>query len=162
MRSSVRNWLLMCLVLACFEGFAAAQCQCTCRPSPPGGTTQCSHGQIAVCGGSGDGTCRGSCISPLTSGAAGKTWSADSGAIDMLRQILHVHITRRDVEGNRTAFDKALDKLIESSKSTEPVRIEFNQGVFVGNVGLSEDAEKQLKEARYRGGEGPVAELKKK
>jgi hypothetical protein len=158
MRSCARNCLLLFSLLFFSESLAFAECKCSCKPSPPGGTTECAPGQIAVCSASGDGTCHGSCInipvrSPIDLGKGIGT-EEEPKSVDMifaatlLSRIFGEKISVSQILENREAFEVIFDRLLESPRSDKAVTVVYNHQVFTVSVALTAVAEDELKSAR--------------
>ena len=114
--------------------------RCKCRPSPPGGVTECQSGQTAVCGAS-SGTCTGSCISlsaqlqPLQYTAA------------LFSKFINEEVTVDDLMKDQKAARDSIKRTLEKSRNGKDFSITLKGKTFSGSVGLSEEATKQLKAA---------------
>jgi hypothetical protein len=114
--------------------------RCKCRPSPPGGVTECESGQIAVCNSSG-GVCKGSCISanaqlqPLQYSAA------------LLTQVLDRDVSIEDLRKDPKASKRNFEALLKSSRDDKPVKLKYKGKEYIVSVGLTEVAINKLKAA---------------
>lgn len=114
--------------------------RCTCRPSPPGGVTECESGQIAVCNSEG-GVCKGSCFSvsaqlePLPYSAA------------LLTKVLAQEVSVEDLKKDSKSSKRNLEQLIKGSQKDEPVKLKYQGVEHLVSVGLTEVAINKLKAA---------------
>jgi hypothetical protein len=144
MKLLVRS-VLTIFLLAGFKSIVPAQSKCTCRPSPPGGTTQCKSEEIAICGDGGDGTCHGQCIEPPEPSRG--RYDLDFSAF-LVGKILQKDISTRELERNSDTFNQILAKLINSSGSDKTVKVQYKGQQENISVGLSDDAKKLLESAQ--------------
>lgn len=119
---------------------AGGQVTCKCRPSPPGGVTQCQPGQSAVCNPQ-NGVCRGSCIDvdaqlkPLPYSAA------------LLSKVLGVEVSVADLEKDPKGSKKLLEELFKISRRDRDGKLKYKGVEYILSVGLSEKAKSKLKAA---------------
>src|SRR5688500_230304 len=106
MRLSVGGRLLVVCFFLFFCPELVAQCKCTCRPSPPGGTTTCDQGQIAVCGTDSGKVCEGKCVN------VSNTNPPVPYAAVVLSGILEVQISEQDLFGNRAEARAAIEGVL--------------------------------------------------
>jgi hypothetical protein len=113
---------------------------CTCFPSPPGGTTRCEGGQIAICASDG-GECEGVCV----------TVASDLAPLDYAAQLLSAvvreGVSAGDLEKDAEECVVILNLLLESSDQNKPVNFRFNGQSHRVSVGLTKVAKKKLGDA---------------
>lgn len=142
MKFHARSCFLSFSILLLFGSLASAQCHCKCRPSPPGGTTQCESGDIAICSSGDDGTCHGSCIH-----VPRQTKALDLTAT-VFTKLFNQEISTSQILENRQAAETVIDRLIESSTLDKTVTVTYGSRRFTLSVGLSESAMTLLKSAK--------------
>ena len=147
MRLTVRKFPSLLLLLALVNTCALAQCKCTCRPSPPGGTTQCESGAIAICGDAGDGTCHGRCIVPPGPDRSPFDYELSFSAF-LLGNIFHRNISTMELTDNPATFEQILTQLIKSSATDEPTKLAYKDRQVTVSIGMSDDAKNLLKSAQ--------------
>jgi hypothetical protein len=128
--------IMVAILLSCSGVYA--ECKCTCKPSPPGGTTYCSSG-IAVCGKGSGGGCEGRCES--VSG----TQSLDIAA-SALGAVVGGSISSDDLRRNRDQAKDAISTLLSSNGTTE-VTVNFVGNSLSGTIGVNADVAESLREA---------------
>lgn len=142
MKSSAGSLLLSLGLTLAACGASLARSKCTCRPSPPGGVTECSAGQIAVCGDDGRGVCKGSCIDPPAADLQPMPYTAA-----VLRGVLRRDVTEERLRKEAKVFRPIVEKLIKSSRGDKTVTFEFEGARYRLGVGLSDAAENKLRAA---------------
>jgi hypothetical protein len=114
--------------------------ECKCYPSPPGQTTQCQSGQIAICCDDGTG-CKGSCVglnpnlSPLEYAAA------------VLEAVLKQPVSTTDLRTDPALFDPLISELIWSHTNSSQVSLTFRGRVYNVGVDLPNIAYSKLTDA---------------
>src|ERR1700722_19775427 len=144
MRVIVRSFICIYLVLIPCQAVATGQCKCTCRPSPPGGTTECTSEQIAICSDGGNGTCHGSCFDlPGTGGAADL-------AAAIFGKAFSRNISPADVRQSPTTFTAYLDRALESARSETTASFDYDDRTYRISFGMNEASLIILGNARAR------------
>lgn len=142
MKLCARSLMLLFSSLALLPSLVCAQCKCTCRPSPPGGTTRCEAGQIAICSDGGDGTCQGSCI----------TVSAEIEPLDLtatlLSRITRKEVSKGQIRENHEAVKTIIDQLMEGSRSDKTFTLDYKDRKFAVSVGMTDRAQNRMAAAR--------------
>jgi hypothetical protein len=123
------------VILSCSSVYA--ECRCTCKPDPPGGTTRCASG-IAVCG-KGPTGCEGLCV-----GVNGTT--SLEVAASALSGVLGGTITVQDLRRNADQARGAISSLL-SSNSTDEVTVAFDGNSVTGTFGISGEVAPRLRDA---------------
>jgi hypothetical protein len=113
---------------------------CTCRPSPPGGVTECQSGQNAICTASG-GVCKGSCIS-FSNELRPLQYSAE-----LVSAALNKSVSESDLQRDPKGSKNLLDKLLEISKKGETGKVKHGGKEYLVCLGLNEVAKNKLKSA---------------
>ncbi|MBC8029570.1 MAG: hypothetical protein H7Z16_05610 [Pyrinomonadaceae bacterium] len=136
MKSIVASLLLnFCLAFSVVPDRGRVRCKC--RPSPPGGVTECQSGQTAVCGAN-NGTCKGSCIS-VSAQLQPLQYTAE-----LFSKVFNATVTVAALETDKKAWRKNTENVLKSNRTGQDVKIELNGKTFVGSFGLSELAKKNL------------------
>lgn len=124
------------IIMSCPSVYA--ECRCTCKPDPPGGTTRCTSG-IAICGkGRGRG-CEGVCIT------ASGTTSLEVAA-SALSGVLGGTITEEDLRRNAGQARGAISSLLGSGGDDE-VTVAFEGRSLTGTFGVSGETVERLRDA---------------
>ena len=130
--------LMLCMLL--FPLPPEGMVKCTCRPSPPGGVTQCQPGQIASCKGKG-GVCMGSCFSPSAQ-LQPMQYSAE-----LLSYITGKQVKVADLQKDPKAANEALRKLVEYSERDKSGDFKWGGIKYFIGIGLSDIAKSKIKAA---------------
>src|ERR1700722_15801975 len=124
------SWLLVTIVTSSLS----AQTRCACRPSPPGGTTTCSEGQIAICGTNRFGVCEGSCKT------VNVNLTAPQYFINLLSKIVGKNLSLEYVNSDRTVYRGIIKNILNANETHETFSIEYSDYKFRGTLGLPEIA----------------------
>ena len=137
------NFFVISLILSCLTLFLlvpdSGKVRCTCRPSPPGGVTECQSGQNAVCTVSG-GVCKGSCIS-LSTDLQPLQYSAE-----LLSLLFEEKVRVQDLEKDPETSKKLLAEIMNLSKKGKTGTLIFNGRKYPDIcIGLTKAAIDKLK-----------------
>jgi hypothetical protein len=138
MKLFAASLLMLCVTLP--PHAPEGEVRCTCRPSPPGGVTQCQPGQTAVCRGKG-GVCQGSCVS-LSAQLEPMRYSAE-----LLKATTGEEVTEAALKKNPKEAKKLLERVIELSDRGKSGDIKVMGRKHYVGIGLSEVAKGKLKAA---------------
>lgn len=132
MRSFAVKSFLAGIILIAAAQMAAAQTSCTCKPSPPGGKTECGQGEIAVCGVD-DGVCVGRCITV----EKGESHPLNVAA-QLFTQIFQEKIWETDLQEHPEEAIKVIDTILENDGETQS-ELKFNKlkaTICIGVTGI--------------------------
>lgn len=132
--------LLLSLFLALLSPAPEKGSRCTCRPSPPGGVTECQTGQIAVCGGR-EGVCKGSCLS-VNAQLQPLQYSAE-----LLNVVTGEKVTADELKKESKDSKKALGQILKLSEKDRTGKVVFRKKEHVIGIGLPDVARNKLKAA---------------
>ena len=141
MKFFVRNVCIFLLIVLLCTISAIGQTKCTCRPSPPGGTTRCVVGQTAVCGSDRSGTCEGSCINVRPS------LQAIEYVASLLSQIAGVDIPAPRLREEASTFRSIISAILRSNRDDEAVTIKYHDKIFQVSIDLTSVGVSKLEEA---------------
>jgi hypothetical protein len=136
----VSSLLLSCLLLLPPLVLDSGKVRCTCRPSPPGGVTECQSGQNAICTGSG-GVCKGSCVS-FSNDLRPLAYSAE-----LLSTLFAEKVRAEDLEKDPKGSKKILDEVVKLSDNGKSGNVTFKGRTRDFCVALSKAAKDKLKSA---------------
>lgn len=140
MKLFVHSILLSLVVLAFSTISTYGQCSCKCKPDPPGGTTNCESGSIAVCGVK-DGECEGYCLTIDEKGLNSLQYGA------RVLSLFFGYISTDDLRNNSDEAKQAIRAILRSN-GEDTVDIEFKEKrVNRITVNLSFDARSKLSQA---------------
>jgi hypothetical protein len=143
MRLSALSCLALGLaLLGSFQSVGHCQTQCKCRPSPPGGTTRCEKGEVAICSNAG-GECSGTCVRPPRASADQLVFSAA-----LLSTVLKQQVTTQMLRSDPITFAHIMDALIRSNQTKDTVSIEYRGRNFQVSVALDDADERELEANR--------------
>lgn len=113
----VSSLLLSCFLMLPPLVVDSGKVRCTCRPSPPGGVTECQSGQNAICTGSG-GVCKGSCVS-FSNDLRPLAYSAELLST-LFAEKVRAQDLEKDPKGSKKSLTKSLSLAIRASLETSP------------------------------------------
>lgn len=113
---------------------------CTCRPIPPGGVTECQSGQNAICTSMG-GVCKGSCIR-VSDELRPLKYSAE-----VVTAVLNKNVSESELQKDPKGSKKLIDRLIKISEKGETAKIKHGGKEYLVCLGLNEVGKNKLKSA---------------
>ena len=144
MKSFVISLLLGACVFLLSPVTSVGQTVCKCRPSPPGGTTSCGAGQMAICLGNSSGECEGSCVSvenanlqPLDVAAA------------VLSKVLGTTVSKDQlmIDKDKDKFESVIQSILESDSGGKTLTFSFGGEERQICIGLPGNVRSKLKQA---------------
>lgn len=135
----VSSLLLSCFLVLPPLVLDSGRVKCTCRPSPPGGVTECQSGN-AICTVR-DGVCNGSCVSFSTE-LRPLAYSAE-----LLSTLFAEKVQVEDLEKDPKGSKKILDEIVKLGEKGESGNLTFKGTKRYFCVGLSKVARDKLKSA---------------
>ena len=106
--------ILLSFAIIAFSSFSAyGQASCSCKPVPPGGTTKCERGDVAVCGVS-NGVCEGYCIVFNKIDAPPDTFAMRATA-QIFSRIFNTQIRSNDLKNNAEDAKRVINQILGSN-----------------------------------------------
>ncbi|HET6253315.1 MAG TPA: hypothetical protein VFE32_04550 [Puia sp.] len=141
MRSLAHNAVVLILLCAAAPLATDGQTNCTCQPSPPGGTTKCRRGQVAICGADSRGVCEGECDS-ISESLAPVPYYAD-----LLSAILLHPVSVKQLYANTAVAKQDIRDIESANKTNKTVTIRFGDFKRTASISLPEIALSKLRSA---------------
>jgi hypothetical protein len=141
MKLHVPKIILLVFLCAVSSLICNGQTSCTCKPSPPGGTTKCPAGEVAICGADKEGVCEGKCHR-VSSGLAPVPYLAA-----LLSDIFIASLADSDLFADRPAAKQCIRDIELADKTHDSVIIKFKSFSRTVSIGLPDLALSKLQSA---------------
>jgi len=111
---------------------------CTCKPSPPGATTSCSKGQIAVCTVKG-GICKGACIT-LNNATNPKAYF-----MSFSKEVFGITYSAEDLLNKKGEIEKLIYAVLSSNEHDEVSHLIYSEGEITFSISIPDEGVQNLK-----------------